>query len=143
MNFRQDIGEQPAVAASTTVAGTKVAKNLSALSAIAVLLSYSGGTGGAYKICIQDSFDGGATWQDWYRTADITAGSGAVLASVSPKAMSGSVQTVGQGTTPALTTGTVREGPWGDQMRAVYEEGAGVSVMPTISIVVRGHKATG
>lgn len=142
-----DLTETSPGAASQTVLGTKFADNLDQFSMIAVYFTTRGATGGTTCITLQCSHDGGQTWFDWYRSADIAAGAAATTFKVTDSYGDESQTTIGTGTasaaTPALAKGTVSPGIWGKKMRAVFETGAGVSVGASQGILVVGMRPSG
>lgn len=137
---------QPSQTAGVTNATTTRASltGLDGFVDLEVLINITaGGTAtGTLNLYIQDSVDGGTTWDDMIASNAFTFGAGAatqrfiIAGKVATSITQGSAVSI-----EALTAGTVRSGPWGPQLR-VREKVSGVSGSPvgptyTISIVAK------
>jgi hypothetical protein len=103
----------------------------------------AGGTAtGTLALFIQDSWDGGTTWDDLISSNTFALGGGAVTqrfvigGRIDTNATQGSAVSV-----EALTAGTVRKGAWGSQLR-LREKVSGVSGSPvgatySVSVVAK------
>lgn len=94
-----------------------------------------GNTGGPCDVWLQDLDDG--TYFDYVhfnQAATATATKQTVHA-----ALTGAVNAVGSGTTPALAAGTCRGGHWGPQMRLVSLSGTGTTVGAAQSVKIYGR----
>lgn len=131
-------------APGTIVSGSGItATGLDAFSEITVLMTLQGATGGTLNVTLQTSNDGGTSWQDWFRSADILAAAAASTTVVSRPSVVAAPVVIGQGLTPALAKGTVRPGVVGRWMRVVFEAGAGMSAGAAQIITLVGERASG
>lgn len=128
-------------ATATTAVGDTVL-GLDQWDAIGIVYTVQGASGGTLDICLQTSYDGGTTWWDYVRFAQITAGAAAVSGRIYPFAFEADFVTVGKGSSPAMTKGTCAGGFWGDQMRVLYTSGAGTvaGASQTIEVIGTGLK---
>ena len=140
---RFDLSQTSPAAAGVSVGTAPVATGLDAFSWVSVEMLLRGGTGGILNVSLQTSDDGGILWTDWYRGSDLAAGAAAGRIIVSNWSGAGAPIVVGQDLVPALAKGTVRPGPVGARMRAVFECGAGMSAGAAQAIFVKGYKASG
>lgn len=98
-----------------------------------VLLNITGGGAvtGTLQIYVQDSPDGGTTWDDVISSNTFTFGAAAVTQRFMLQGRIATTITQGSAVSvEALTAGTVRSGPWGDRLR-VREKVSGTGGTPT------------
>lgn len=120
-----------AIANGTTARQTTV--DLEGVDDLDILINFTAGGAatGTLQLFIQDSCDGGVTWDDLVASNTFTFG-----AAINRQRffISGHlITTATQGTAnqlQALAAGTVRNGPWGDRLKVV-EVVSGVSGSPT------------
>jgi hypothetical protein len=96
-----------------------------------IKITGGGAATGTLQLFIQDSSDGGTTWDDLIASNTFTFG--ASTTNQIFKVSGRTATTHPQGTasqTEAMTAGTARQGPWGDRIR-VREKVSGVSGSPT------------
>lgn len=128
-------------ASATTTAQTPVT-GLGGFRSVAIYANIQGGTGGTLDLTIQFSPDGGTTWVDYARFAQLAAGAAAihrvwmfskdqprptVLGDAAGAGVIVGPATIGVGTSPAITAASAIGGEWGDRLRIVAVAGAGTS----------------
>jgi hypothetical protein len=115
-------------AAASTVAGP-IVTGLGGAGSGQIFATLTGATGGTLNIYLQSSPDGGTTWSDYAAFAQLAAGAAATSVSftLSKGQHQTTITTVGTGLSPALTTGQVLGGDWGDRLRLVFKANASTS----------------
>lgn len=100
---------------------------------VQILINITGGGAvtGLLQLFLQDSIDGGTTWNDLIASNTFVFGAAVITQVFSVAGRSGTTQTQGSAlNVEALAAGTARQGPWGDRIR-VREKVSGVSGTPT------------
>lgn len=114
-------------------------------SGVTAYLRGVGSTGGTTNVGIWTSYDGGATWWEWFRSADIVATTAFFLSATSHNGAGAAVVRGfwnGTGTpVPLLTKGNVAPGMPGNRFRLVFETGAGVSAGDDQIVDINAHRA--
>lgn len=133
----------PGTAAQTPITG------LGGFRSVAIYAGLTGATGGTLDITFQFSPDGGTTWVDYARFAQIAGGAAiihrawmfskdqprpTVLGDAAGAGVIVGPATVGVGTTPAITAASALGGEWGDRLRIVAVAGGGTSAGAVQSI---------
>lgn len=119
----------------TTTTGLEAYRDL----VILINITGAGAATGVLQLFLQDSWDGGTTWDDLVASNTFTFGAVVVTQRF---ALSGRIATtLTQGSAAAveaLTAGTVRNGPWGERIRVreVISGIAGGPTGPTYTITV-------
>jgi hypothetical protein len=120
-----------AITNTTTTRSTTTGLGKFTLGAFIINITNGGVATGTLQLFLQDSCDGGTTWNDLVSSAQFTFGGALTtqcffvvgsLASSQPQGTANSVE--------VLTAGTCRQGPWGDRIR-VREKVSGISGSPT------------
>lgn len=136
-----DLSTATGNAASTTVAGTAVT-GLSNLTAVSIMATLTGVTGGSCDVYLQHSHDG-TTWYDYAHYTQLAAAA-AVTTQCYVPALNDKNTVVGKGTTGspavALAANAFVGGHPLDQMRAITVTGTGVSVGVTQTITLIGTR---
>lgn len=127
--------------------GTLIAKGLDAFSWVTLEMVLTGATGGTLNVGIWTSDDSGTTWDEWHRSADISAAAAAVVKVASCTPGDGTPVTIGRWTSstivPALTKGTTRPGLFGTWAKVVFEAGASTSAGAAQKIFLKGYRPSG
>lgn len=116
-------GNSPSTA-STTTAVTGV-QGFGKYSAIEIIATLTGATGGPLDVYVQKSVDG-VNWYDYVHFTQVLAVAPAVTYSYVP-ALNDNIVAIGSGTTPVLAAGSASGGHWYDWLRVVFVSGAGTS----------------
>jgi len=139
---------KPVSAATGTLSGTSPASASTAVGvtltglgpyrSMSIYAALTGATGGTLDVYLQYSPDGGTTWVDYAHFAQLAAGASTVYRvwNVSKCQQQTTIQTVGTGTSPALSGTTIIGGDWGDRLRVVYVAGASTSLGASQTILV-------
>jgi hypothetical protein len=110
-----------------------VTTGLGSYADLAIVIALAGGSvaTGLLQLFLEDSFDGGTTWQDLVSSNTFAFGAGAItqLFWVAGKIATSGTQG-GAAAVETLGAGIARQGPWGDRIR-VREKVSGVSGSPT------------
>lgn len=143
-SIRKKIAETSPAAAST-VASTATIGGLDGGDIVQVIATLTGATGGTLDVYLVDSFDGGTTWLELCHFPQLADG-GAVRTYTTTQVLDSTITTVGKNTTAATCVGTlaantVRPGPWGDQVKAVFVAGGGTSVGAAQVVTLIVHNA--
>jgi len=120
-----------------------VITGLSKVTAITIIDSLLGATGGTLDVYVQDSPDGGTTWYDYIHYAQIAAAGGAQPIGAYDPTLNDTRTVIGTGTSPALAASAFRGGKPFDQMRLLLVAGAGTSAGASqgVKVVVTRPKA--
>lgn len=98
---------------------------------ILINITNGGAATGTLQLFLEDSFDGGTTWNDLVASNNFTFGAPVITQIFSIAGRLATTQVQGSAAQQeTLTAGNVRQGPWGDRIR-VREKVSGVSGSPT------------
>lgn len=118
-----------AIANGTTTRNTIVISNCNVLNVL-LNITTTGTATGALTVFVQDSFDGGTTWDDMISSTSFALGAAVTNQRFFVNGLIASTATSGSITArEALAAGTTRQGPFGDRLR-VREVIAGASGSP-------------
>lgn len=120
-------GTTNATTTRTTTTGLGAYSSCSVL----VNITNAGAATGTLQLFLQDSVDGGTTWNDWISSNTFTFGAATTTQAFFVSGQLSSSSTQGAAVNvETLTAGTARQGPFGDRIR-VREKVSGVSGSPT------------
>lgn len=128
-------------AAPGTAAGATVIDSVQQATALTLVATLVGATGGTLDVYLQTSYDDGSTWVDFahYPQLAAAAASSVRVWHVVKSLQQTTLTTVGTGTSPAIAANTIVGGTWGDRLRTVYVAGASTSAGAAVSIQVIQH----
>jgi hypothetical protein len=129
--FHKISGTTPSAASTAAVLGTISDFGLDKYSTLTVVAQLVGATGGTLDVIVESSADGGTSWFEYGRFAQLAAGAAAVVKRAVP-VLDNTVATIGRvtsgtATTSVLTGDTGWVGHWGDRLRVRCIAGAGTS----------------
>lgn len=145
--FSETTPSAPGTVASSRSVGSSlgpagVAADLSQYSGLIVEANLVGATGGTLDVYVQFSTDEGTTWYDYAHFTQLAGGATAVsyVFSAATGAQNLTLATVGKNLNPALASGTVVGGSWGDRMRLVFVAGGGTTAGAAITVNIVGQR---
>ena len=122
INYYQQVtlqaSQTAAVAAGTTTRTTTTGLGIYTMAIILINITAGGTAGTTLQLFLQDSIDGGTTWNDLVSSNTFTAGSAGTTQVFSLAGLLATSQAQGSAQTlETMTAGQARTGPWGDRIR--------------------------